>query len=229
VAHPTVDDHLHATGELAPCDDVGRLRRVAALADAQRYDDGLTELEALCHPEADLAVLAQARLRLAKGDAEAALPLASRLPGLDAAVVRAGALVVLGREAEAGSVLAASLTQQPSAVPDHYLDADRWLTDDALALEVLQAGVDTLGPVASLVRARAHRLAAAGRLDEALAQLDTERLADQILRGDLLAAAGRTAEARRAWQAAREQAVAARPTPAMVRTQEELTQRLEAP
>jgi DNA replication and repair protein RecF len=69
-------------------------------------------------------------------------------------------------------------------------------------------------------------------LDDVFAELDEgrrERLADAVLQGDLLAAAGRMTEARQVWRAALDRAEAARTTPAMVRTREALTKRLESP
>lgn len=228
-AHPTVDDHLHATEALAPCDDVGRLRRAAALADAARYDDALLEVDALCDPTSETARLARARLLHLGGAPAEALPLVAPLPGLDAAVLHADVLAALGRPDAAADVLATALLASPSPRPEHWLAADAWLVDDARAATLLAAGVEALGPLGPLVRALAAREARVGRLDAALARLSPTRVADRVLAGDLLAASGRHDEARAAWQGALTQLDAGRSTPAAHATRAELLARLETP
>jgi len=214
LAHPSAAAHLHATEPIEPCDDQTRLRRAAALFDSRQLDAAQGELDALCHPEDEAARLARARLQLARQSPERALALVSDLRSLDAATLRASALVQLDRPDDAAAELASTLARQPSLRPDDYLDAARPLAD-ATALEVLELGLDTLGPVGALQRAAAERLAGLGRLDDARALLSDDRIADLVLEGDLLATAGRSAAADRAWRQAGALVDGARPSRAM--------------
>jgi predicted negative regulator of RcsB-dependent stress response len=80
-----------------------------------------------------------------------------------------------------------------------------------------------------LVRALARREAELGELSSGLSRLKTERLADEILRGDLLAEAGRSHEARLAWEHALQMTETARQTPAMLQARADLSARLQSP
>jgi len=226
LAHPSADAHLHATAAVAPCEDLTRLRRASALADAGRLVEAHAELDEVCSPDDEAARLARARLHLVERLPEPALALTEGLHSLEASVLVASALTQLGRDDEAARTLADGLARQPSVRPDHYLDAARPLSD-AAALEVLQLGIATVGPIGSLQRAAAERLAALGRLDEALRLLTPSRIADRLLAGDLLAHAGQQARARREWQQALAAVEAARPSRAMDDLRHALSERLE--
>ncbi len=236
-AHPSVDGHLHAvevrctTADGAPVADpmvgtIAAIRRAGVLSDVGRTDDALAELNAACLPDAEVVRLARARTLLHGERPDEALAAIDGLSGPDAALWRAQALVDLGRAKEAGALLAASLHDLPSAPPETYLEAAE-LTAPCTAVPLLELGLQRRGDVATLRRAAAAADWACDPTGDApLERLRPNDVRDQLLAGDLLAAAGRPVEARRRWSTALEQVASQRDTPARRAMSKTLFERL---
>ena len=238
-AHPSVDGHLHeievhcTDPDGHPAADpmrgtVAAIRRAGVLTDAGRTQEALAELDRACLPDAEVTRLARARTLLRADRPAEALVAVEGLSGADASLWRAQALVALGREAEAGALLAAALTSLPAAPPDAYLDAAR-LVGPCAAAEILDLGVQRRGDVASLRRAGATAAWSCGAEADPLARLHPDDPRDQLLRGDLLASAGRHTEARQSWESALRQLDAQRDTPARARLRASILQRQQPP
>jgi predicted negative regulator of RcsB-dependent stress response len=224
-AHPNLPGHLHEP--VAACDDAHRVRRAGALADDGQVAAALVELDAVCAPDDETVRVARARALLMERRGAEALAVLDGVVGPDADVWRARAAIVEGRDDDAGRWLAGALPHLPAAPPQLYLDAAARLPPPD-ASRVLTLGIERLGPVGELARALARAEAAAGRVDTALAWLRPDRPADRLLAGDLLLGAGRSSEARDAWQAGL-LALPQRPSPAAAAVREALLTRLAAP
>lgn len=228
--HPGVDAHLHEPP--APCTDpdagdASRIRRAGILTDAARFDEALAELDAACQKDSEMVLLARARTTLKAGRPQATLDGLRGLEGPDAALWRAQALIALGRDDEAGALLALALPSLADAPPQAYLDAAERLGPEA-GLQVLLLGLERRGDVGTLRRGAATAEAALGRLDAAAARLSPTHVADLTLLGDLLAPTD-PAGARRAWTRALDQLDTARDTPANADARKTLLQRLDTP
>ncbi len=235
-AHPSVDGHLHEVEVRCAGVDGGRvtdpmegtvaaIRRAGVLSDAGRTDEALAELDRACVPEAEVTRLARARTLLHGGRPAEALAAVDGLSGADATLWRAQAMVALGREGEAGALLASALPDLHTAPPEAYLEtAD--LVSPCTAVAVLDLGLARRGDVASLRRASASAAFACGVEPDPLARLRDDDARDLLLRGDLLERVGRTNEARRAWQNALRLVAAQRRTPAQEQMSQTLSHRL---
>lgn len=201
--------------------------RAAARAD---YDRALAR-----DPRLDAVELARARLALEAGEAPEARAAAERFlarrPGHpEGAAVRARALARLGDPA-AGAAFSQAIAASDAPEPDLFLEraaAPGVAPDEALA--GLEDGLRRLGPVPSLVLAAVGLERRSGRADAALARVAAAEAAAPrretwaALRGEILAEAGRHAEARAAFEDALATLAALPPGPRHARS----TLRLEA-
>jgi tetratricopeptide (TPR) repeat protein len=190
----------------------------AALADyaqAAWRDPSLKEVE-----------LCRAALELDRGRPDAARPVLDRLiaadpAGVEALRLRAEAWMALGRPRDAVRDYDQVIALAAAPSPDHYLARSRAAAavgEDGIeeALRGLDRGIERLGPLVSLESRAIDLELERGAHDAALSRLD--RIAPQFgrletlheRRGQILAAAGRDAEARAAFAQALE-AIAARP------------------
>jgi tetratricopeptide (TPR) repeat protein len=129
----------------------------------------------------------------------------------EALLVRARALVRLGRAPEAVADYEASIALRAQPTPENYLEWAAALAsiDDGLprAVEALDAGVRVLGPLITLQQRAMAYETELGRFDEALTRLDTVRRwlrpeRYQAKRAEVMVAAGRQREARQCYEAA---------------------------
>ena len=173
---------------------------------------------ALLDPASPRVPLCRAALFLAVGSADAAKRTLDRVLGrapddADALQLRAQALIALGRPLQAARDLDRMLAHIKRATPDHYLERARTLVRCGeryigRALEGVDEGIQRLGTIVSLELFAIDLELRRRHFDAALARLD--RLAPQLgqagilleRRGELLAAAGRSDEARAAFAAA---------------------------
>jgi tetratricopeptide (TPR) repeat protein len=146
-------------------------------------------------------------------EAKAALDrfLAKRPADGEALLVRARALVKLGERGAAARDFGAALARLPRPNPEVYIERARVLAEDGRADEALRGldeGIERLGPLVTLELPAVELELAAKRDDAALARV--ELLAAQsprkeqwlARRGEILARAGRRAEAKEAFAAA---------------------------
>jgi tetratricopeptide (TPR) repeat protein len=130
-----------------------------------------------------------------------------------ARVARARALVQLERYAEAAADYTRAITDTSQPIPEYYLERAQALVKAGkeyyeAALRSLDEGLERLGLVVSLVFLAIDLELAQNRVDAALARLDqaaqhTPRQESWLVRrGEMLATAGRTQEAREALQQA---------------------------
>lgn len=210
-------DRRIAAGPVAALDLLrrGELHRIEQEWAEAEADYGRAETLAPGLPE---LALCRAALALDRGRPAETLPqleaLLAREPGHAAAhVLRARALLALGRPAGAVTDLSAALETLERPTPELYLlRADARLQADPAAREAALAGLDEgirrLGPAVALVQRAIGIEIELGRHDRALARLEAiapqyqRREAVLEQRGRILAAAGRAEEARAAYAAA---------------------------
>lgn len=192
-----------------------RLRRAEHRIESREFDAAESDLRhaRLLAPRDPRILVAYASLALAREQPEVArqrLAVALSLaPGDPSAhILRARASARLGEAAAAHADYSAALAALPEPSPDLYLARAALPVAPELALRGLDEGIARLGPAAALVeRALALELQL-GRTDAALARLDAlaagaERKETFLKRrGDILAAAGRAADARVAYSRA---------------------------
>ncbi len=146
-------------------------------------------------------------------EAKAALDrfLAKRPADGEALLARARALVKLGERAAAARDFDAALARLARPNPEVYIERARALAADGRADEALRGldeGIERLGPLVTLELPAIELELAAKRDDAALARVELlaaqSRRKEQCLarRGDILARAGRRAEAKEAFAAA---------------------------
>ena len=155
---------------------------------------------------------ARGALSLARGRPAEALPFLEQARDLDpeeptTRILRARALVKMGRTSEAGDEYDHVLRRLRSPSPDLFLERAS-LLEPADALQVLEGALNRTGPVPALeLRALALEESLA-RTDAALARIDRLTAAAERKeawlrrRGDVLLRAGRAKEAREAYGAA---------------------------
>jgi tetratricopeptide (TPR) repeat protein len=180
----------------------GELQRLmadwpAALADFERA--------ARLAPELDEVAYARGRALFEAGFVADAVPdldrfLGARPDHADALLLRSRVLGFLGRRLEAVDDLTRAIAVLQPPAPEHYLERARLLAADGRideAVDGLDEGVARLGPLVTLIQPAWELEVAAGRVDRALARLDTLpralRLSPAWLqrRAELLAQSGR--------------------------------------
>jgi predicted Zn-dependent protease len=191
------------------------------------------------NPGLEAVELARGRLSLESGDAAAARAALDRFlvrkPGhADAVALRARALARLG-EAGAAAEFTRAIALAVEPGPDLYLERAAALQDrPAEALAGLEDGLRSLGPVPALVLAavdldrRAKRFDAALGRGAAVEAASPRRETWLVLRGEILAEAGRPAEARAAFAAALAALEALPPRPRRARATVQLEARVRA-
>jgi tetratricopeptide (TPR) repeat protein len=149
--------------------------------------------------------LAFGRVAFGRGRFAEALRHFATVPGAEARVWRSRTLAQLGRQEPAHAELVTALRALDAPTPELFLECAGLTATPEAALADLDEALARLGPiVAVLERAIALELQL-GRTDSALARLDAlaamaERKETWLKRrGDVLAHAGRTAEAREAY------------------------------
>ncbi len=152
--------------------------------------------------------LCQAALALDRGHPEAALELLTT-DDSEACLLRGRALRELGRPREAADSLGQALAGNPRPRPEDYLELSAVVAGQSVteALDVVDEGIQRLGPAVSLVLAAVEFEVGLGRFDAALARLDAAPLwrdsADGLTRrGGILLLAGRELEAQVSFTAA---------------------------
>ena len=162
--------------------------------------------------------IAKASLHLDQGqfaDAKSAIDrFLSRHPDHSEALrIRAHALIALGRPLEAARDLDRRIAVDPRPTPDEYVERARLLAGCgerflSRAVRGLDEGIDRFGPIVTLELCAIELEVKQRKFDSALTRLDA--IAPQFdrveivleRRGEILAAAGREAEAREAFEAA---------------------------
>ena len=158
------------------------------------------------------------RIQLAAGEParadEALSRFLKREPEHPAARIGRGrARAALGRNLDAARDYTLAIERESAPTPDHYVERARALMasgDEHLpeALEGLDQGLERLGPLVTLLSLCVDIEVALGRIDAALLRLDgiAEQTPRQeswlVRRGEILEAAGRPAEATRAYEQA---------------------------
>ena len=213
-AHAEIDEVLHALERDAAVhrsDPTIALQQAAAYRIAGDFD---AALDAVAHAEEHGAstrdvILARSDIFLAAGWLRSARRHLDRLVAADpedadARFRRARVLIRQGEAAAAARDYAAALAGAPRPRPEHFMEHRDALVaagDPAGALAALDAGIARLGPLVSLEIPAAALALDLGRADDALARLD--RLLKQApenalllaRKGEILAHAGRTADA----------------------------------
>ena len=234
LAHPAIEVQVAALTkqiELDPGNATLYLRRGELHRVHRDWDTAMADYERAhsLDPELDIVHLSRGRMLLEAGWPKAAKValdrFVSRRPDhVTARVTRARVLAKLGRyrAAAADFTRAIALIQSPhKPIPEYYLERARALAAAGpahldQALRGLDEGVERLGPLVTLQLYAIELELKAKRYDAALARLD--RIAAGAARkerwlarrGEILAHAGRHAEARAAWVQART-AIAALP------------------
>lgn len=127
---------------------------------------------------------------------------------LDALILRVGARVALGDRSGGLADLEAALQRLPQPGPELFLTRAALHESPAAAIASLDAAIARIGPAHTLQLRALELEEASGRVDDALRRLDqlarqSERRETWLKRrGDLLARAGRTREARAAYASA---------------------------
>ena len=132
---------------------------------------------------------------------------------VEALVTRARANAQRGNPSAAASDYASAIRHSPTPEPEHYLEYARVLASNGgegpeAALAAVDAGMAKLGPLPVLGLYAVDLLVERARFDEALARVEilgagaARREPWLERRGDILALAGREAQAREAWSAA---------------------------
>lgn len=167
-------------------------------------------------PKLEMVEFARGRMLLESGDPAAAKPFLDRFLARnpnhsDARLSRARTLVSLDRAADAIADYDVAIAHSPRLTPDLYHErakvlADLGRTDDAL--RALDDGLTRLGVIASLQQQAIEIELRVERYEQALARLETltrqaQRKESYLARkGDILTLAGRTEEARAAYEEA---------------------------
>ncbi len=126
----------------------------------------------------------------------------------EARIQRARTFAELGEKSAALADFAVAFLLLPEPPPELFLERAALFSSPSAALASLDEGLTRLGPVMSLHLRALDLELALGRTEAALARLDTLTAAAERRelwlkrRGDILAAAGRTVEARTAYTAA---------------------------
>lgn len=222
-AHPDIDSQVAAlTAEIAKRPDNADLyfRRAELHRYHQAWKLALADFDRALQrdPRLDKARLARAATVLESGKPADARPafdafLSDHPDDAEALLLRARTLVALKDYAAAAADYAASIAHQPQPAPEYYIEQARTLVaigpervDEAL--RSLDAGMAKLGAVPVLQLTAVDIELGRKNYDGALARLD--KLAAGAARqefwlarrGEVLAQAGRTGEARQAYEAA---------------------------
>lgn len=230
-AHPGADLRLDVLDRLIaqkPGAQDLHIRRAALLSHEGDFDAAQAELERsrrLGDPGAidfELGVLEFRRGRFAEAQVALDRWLVRTPRDPDALLYRARANSELGQTARALTDYQAHFALAAAPNPGDWLAAARLLEheDPQRSLELLEAGLQRLGPVASLQELAVAIERRTGRLDralvrwEALGEVLRHGPAWQVGRADLLLANGRAAEGLQVLANAEQQLDALRPTPA---------------
>ncbi|HEX8253141.1 MAG TPA: tetratricopeptide repeat protein [Thermoanaerobaculia bacterium] len=219
----------------------GELHRLhESWAEARRDFDRAAKLD----PALELVDFARGRMELEAGRTALAKKSLDKYIALhpehaEARLIRARALVKLKRTAEAIGDYDAAVKHMAKPSPDLYHERAKVLAgmgpeNVLVALRGLDEGMQVLGVLASLQQQAIELEVGAGRIDEALARLDTLAAQSQrkelylTERGEILMKAGRTAEAQAAFREALDR-IAALPAPQQSsRMTRQLVERLNA-
>lgn len=217
-AHPEIDEALaRLSAQLAATPDDASLYLARGELYAKHEEWPLAEANYLraveLSPRLPRLDLARGELALATGHAAEARALLDRAvvaaPADPAVLIlRARALAGLGLRPAALADYAAALRLLPAPAPELLLERVALFASPADALHSLDEAIARLGPVVTLHLRALDLELALGRTDDALARLAllaaaTENPAPYLKRrGDILAAAGRPAEAHAAYAAA---------------------------
>lgn len=192
-----------------------RLRRAEHRIENREFDAAETDLRhaRVLAPREPRILIAYASLALARNQPEVArqrlavaLSLAPRDPG--ALILRARASAQLGDAASAHADYSDAIAALPEPSPDLFLARAALPIAPELALRGLDEGLARLGPAPPLVERAITLELSLGRTDAALARLaalaaKAERKETFLKRrGEILASAGRTTEAREAFRLA---------------------------
>jgi predicted Zn-dependent protease len=213
--HPGTDvaiTDLTALIDAAPGSAELHLRRAACFTEHQRWTEAQADLDraALLDPHHPGLALARAELSLARREPVAAIQtldasLAQTPHAPAARILRARARVLAGDVGGAQADFQDALSHLSDPKPELWLEANAVITAPADALADLDRGLARLGPVPALVdralilEVKLGRITAAAARLQALAAIAERPEFYDKRRGDLLAASGRTAEARAAY------------------------------
>ena len=218
-AHPGLDDHIaQVTAQLAaqPKDTGLLLQRADLHRQHGQYDAALADLNTAAHlkPDATIVTLAQARVFNDAGQITNALMAAQQFLAVEprhpeALVIRARCEFKLNQVTLAIADYSLALASPKTSEPDLWLErarAQAALGQLAKAAGGLDEGMARLGDIPTLQlaaieydRQRADFAAALGRVDK-LAAKSPVKEPWLILRGEILAQAGRLAEAKEIFQ-----------------------------
>lgn len=204
------------TAELARAPDADlHLRRGELHRHLRDWERAEADYAAAARLAPELAVVAyfRARARLEAGDPAGALPAIDRFlaaePGSpEGWFLRAEIHAAAGRTAAAAADCARGIERAPEPRPEHFLRHARLVAgggDRGAALAALDAGLERLGPVVSLVEQAIALELERGAPDAALRRIDVvlanapRREGWLFRRGEVLERAGRPAEARGAY------------------------------
>lgn len=204
------------TAELAQAPDADlHLRRGELYRHLREWERAEADYAAAARLAPELAVIHyfRARAHLEAGDPAGALPAIDRFvaaePGTpDGWFLRAEIHAAAGRTAAAAADCARGIERAPEPRPEHFLRHARLLAsggDRAAALAALDAGLERLGPVVSLVEQALTLELERGEPDGALRRIDAALAAAPrregwlFRRGEVLERAGRNAAAHAAY------------------------------
>lgn len=218
-AHPEIEDALARLSDrlaATPNDATLYLERGELYA---KHEDWTTAeanylRAAELSPQLPRLALARGALALSTGHAAEARPFFDRAVAAapadpEARILRARALAQLGLRPAALADYAVAFEHLPAPSPELFLERAALFAAPADAVRSLDEAIERLGPVISLHLRALDLEVSLGRIDAALARLDllatgSERPEQWLKRrGDVLAAAGRPAEARAAYAKAR--------------------------
>ena len=200
------------------------ITRAEVHREARQFSEALDDLDRAGRIDRSLASpdLVRARVHLDRRDWQASVDSATRFLArhpthANARIVRARALAHLGRRHASADDFSAALAERP--LPDIYIERAHVVAGDgdgglAEALRGLDEGIDRLGPIVTLELEAIDIELGLRRYDAALARVDrvaaqTHRTDSWLARrGAVLERAGRLDEARAAYQAALDSAVA---------------------
>ncbi len=223
-AHPSHDDYLQVlTEQIAeqPSDPLLYIRRADLKREHGDTMGAMADLDRAANIDPTLALvdLARAQAYLAIGDAGLAhfhlqRSLRAHPENAKALLAYARTLVRLGSFDEAADYYQRAIEQLKTATPDHYLEwAGAWQSaqQPRRALKAIDTGLQRLGSLTSLQSLAIDIAVGEGWFDEALERLTvlsnaSSRKSKWLLRkGEVLEAAGRTADALSTYQQARNQ------------------------
>ena len=204
------------TAELAQAPDADlHLRRGELYRHLREWERAEADYAAAARLAPELAVIHyfRARAHLEAGDPAGALPAIDRFlaaePGTpDGWFLRAEIHAAAGRNEAAAADCARGIERAPEPRPEHFLRHARLLAsggDRAAALAALDAGLERLGPVVSLVEQALTLELERGEPDGALRRIDAALAAAPrregwlYRRGEVLERAGRPSEAKAAY------------------------------